>query len=160
MAFPYIKNASEIVASATNKKEFLVGFGCLNKLYKLIKRHKDKISTDSGNNAVYRINCNDCDATYVGQTKRKLKTRILEHRRNILLDDSKHSVVTNHILESSHTLDWEHATILDSEPNYHKRFVSEMIYIEAQKNSLNSNKDTEMLDESYFSLLDRIVEEF
>jgi len=29
---------------------------------------------------VYKINCNDCSASYVGQTKRQLGTRINEHR--------------------------------------------------------------------------------
>lgn len=38
-------------------------------------------------NTVYCILCDNCDATYVGQTGRKLKTRINEHKRNIAKTD-------------------------------------------------------------------------
>jgi len=34
-------------------------------------------------NVVYKINCQDCDASYVGQTKRILNTRISEYRNHI-----------------------------------------------------------------------------
>jgi len=46
--------------------------------------------------------------------------------------------------------------ILDHEPNYNKRLVSEMLHIREQKNDINSQKDTELLDETYYCLLDAI----
>jgi len=35
--------------------------------------------------------------------------------------------------------------------------ISEMIHIREQKNGLNLKKDTELLDESYFNILDRLA---
>ncbi|KYN17793.1 hypothetical protein ALC57_09923, partial [Trachymyrmex cornetzi] len=32
---------------------------------------------------IYKITCKDCDASYVGQTGRKLNSRITEHRNHI-----------------------------------------------------------------------------
>ena len=46
---------------------------------RFIKTGKDKIKKDELSNVVYQINCKDCDYSYVGQTKRKLKTRLKEH---------------------------------------------------------------------------------
>jgi len=41
----------------------------------------------------------DCEASYVGQIKRHLKMRINEHTKNINYDESRHSVITNYMLE-------------------------------------------------------------
>jgi len=53
-------------------------FFSLNKLNKFIKAHKDRLPNSSKRNVIYRINSNDCDASYVGQTNRKLQ--ISEHQ--------------------------------------------------------------------------------
>ena len=50
---------------------------------KFIKVYKDVLLIESKKNVVYQISCNDCDATYVGQTGRKLKIRVSEHRNHI-----------------------------------------------------------------------------
>jgi len=46
----------------------------INKLNTFIRAQKDKLPT-LHSNVVYKINCQNCDASYVGQTKRLLKTR-------------------------------------------------------------------------------------
>jgi len=94
---------------------------------------------------------------YVGQTKRQLRTRINEHRNNIKQDHSKHSVISEHIINYNHTFDWENTKILDCEPKFYKRIVSEMIHIKEQKVSLNLNSDTELLDKTYFDILEELV---
>jgi len=33
----------------------------------------------------------------------------------------KHSVISDHIFEHGHSMDWENIKILDFEPKYHKR---------------------------------------
>lgn len=52
------------------------------------------------NNVIYK-------QTYVGQTKRQLQTRLKEHKNNLKLDPSKHSVISEHISNFNHTIDWE-----------------------------------------------------
>jgi hypothetical protein len=85
------------------------------------------------------------------------KVRIFkEHRNNIKLAPDKHSVVSDHVIHCDHTFDWEHASILDKETNYHKRLVSEMIHIREQNNSINLMKDTELLNKSYLSILETL----
>jgi len=63
-----------------------------------VKTHKDKEQLSSNNNVVYKVSCKNCDASYVGQTKKQLKTRLKEHRNNIKLDQSKHSVISEHTI--------------------------------------------------------------
>ena len=57
-----------------------LSFFSLNKLDGIIKAQKDVLPHDSKKNVVYKINCKNCNASYVGQTDRKLKTRINEHK--------------------------------------------------------------------------------
>ena len=48
----------------------------------IITKGKDKSKKEFENNTVYRIHCNNCPATQVGQTKRKLMTSINEHKKS------------------------------------------------------------------------------
>jgi len=157
MVLPYVQPLSEFISSNIDKSKAIIGFRCLNKLSRFIKVHKDVDHASLKNNVIYKINCNDCDATYVGQTKRQLRTRIREHKNNIKLDQSKHSVISEHIIKFSHSFDWNDVKVLDRESKFYKRIISEMIYIKEQKSSLNLNSDTELLDESYFDILKELA---
>jgi len=156
VVFPYVKGISELVSSTVDKTKYITGYRVLNSLGRFIKVHKDTNNFLSNNNVVYKILCKDCNASYVGQTKRQLKTRLKEHSNNIKLDSSKHSVITQHILEYSHMFDWDNIKILDTESNYYKRSISEMLHIKEQKNGINAQTDTELLDSAYFDILDQL----
>jgi len=108
-----------------------LAFICYNKFNKFIKVHNDPLLVASRPNVVYKINnsinCQDCDASYVGQTKRILNTRISEHRNHIRKSSPQASVITDHRLEFNHEFDWDNAELLDEEINYNKRLISEII---------------------------------
>jgi len=159
VVLPYIRNISEEINLSIDKNRYITGYRILNKLSGFIKRHKDANKFEVNNNIVYKILCNNCNASYVGQTKRQLKTRINEHVKNVTSDKSKYSVITKHMLDNDHTFDWQNVKILDYESNYFKRLIAEMIYIKSQDNGLNSVDDIECLDSSYFNLLTRIFKQ-
>jgi len=100
-------------------------------------------------NVVYRVSCNECDATYVGQTKRQLQTRMREHRSDINRRSSSPSVISEHRLTYNHDFKWDKVEILDNERTYNKRIISEMIHIKKQTNSINKQIDTEQFPELY-----------
>ncbi|EFN65284.1 hypothetical protein EAG_04622, partial [Camponotus floridanus] len=114
-----------------------------------IKVHKDMVPRLHKTNVVYKIDCADCDASYVGQTSRKLSTRISEHRLHIGRNTSSRSVITDHRLSYNHDFKWDDITVLDNEPNLYKRILSEVIFIKRQTNGLNFQTDTECLPDSY-----------
>jgi len=97
IVLPYVNPLSEFISSNIDSTKAIVGFRCLNKLSRLIKVHKDMDQPLSKNNVVYKIFCKNCEATYAGQTKRQLKTRFKEHKNNLKQDQSKHSVISEHI---------------------------------------------------------------
>ena len=47
---------------------------------------------------VYKIECDECEAFYIGETGRPVKKRIQEHRRN-----KERSAFGRHLIEKQHT---------------------------------------------------------
>jgi len=86
-----------------------------------MKTHKNTNNYFNNNNVVYKIFCNDCSASYVGQTKRQLKTKTKEHSNNSKSTSAKPSVITEHIMKYSHSFNWNNIKILDKESNYFKK---------------------------------------
>ena len=85
---------------------------------KYIKVQKDICPHTSKSNVIYKISCNNCDASYVGQTGRQLKTRITEHRNHIIIirdNTSVRSIITEHRLQFDHDFQWDKVEILDEE---------------------------------------------
>ena len=89
----------------------------------------------------------------MGQPKRKLKTRIKEHKADVRKPSSEISVVSRHRLSGMHDLDWENIEILDTEQSLIKRRISEMIYIKKQTRGINKQSDTEGLPDIYLPFL-------
>ena len=95
----------------------------------------------------------NCESSYVGQTKRKLKTRIKEHKTDIKKSTSEISVVSRHRVNEMHEFDWDNIKILDTEQSLMKRRISEMIHIKNQISGINKQSDTEGLPDVYLPLL-------
>ena len=67
--------------------------------------------------------------SYVGQTKRQLKTRLHEHISDINISSKSPSVISNHHIEENHNFKWNKVDILDVEPSYNKRLISKIVHI-------------------------------
>jgi len=66
-----MKDITEKATSIFNKSMTLVDQRTINKLNKFVKIQKDKTDPAFTDHIIYRINCKNCDAFYVGQTKKK-----------------------------------------------------------------------------------------
>ena len=95
---------------------------------------------------VYEFACKDCDARYIGETKRALNKRISEHRIN----NNDDLVVNVHKKKYKHEFDFESVKIRDIENNYHKRLISEMLFINSTPNTINEKEDTYLSKEYKF----------
>ena len=149
---PYTKNISEIYREKF-KTEFKTAYRCHNKLNRIIKGGKDRIEPLQQTGVVYKLNCQNCEASYVGQTKRKLTTRIKEHKADIKKEQENMSVVSTHRISNNHDFQWENVEILDIEQNYHRRLISEMIHIKGQKEGINKQSDVQLLPECYHTII-------
>jgi len=89
----------------------------------------------------------------VGQTKKRLTTRIKEHMNDINKKSGTPSVISLHRLQEYHDFDWNEIHISDNELSWFKRIISEMIHIKMQSCGLNKQNDTEILSDSYTSII-------
>ena len=152
---PYIKNISDKFNTITKEYNLRLSYASFDRLNCFIKTQKDTIEKLDKNAVVYKIDCMDCNASYVGQTKRYLKTRIREHDNDIK-KVSNPSVISSYRINYGHQFDWKNVTILDCETSYKKRLISEMVFINRQINGLNKQEDTELLSDSYGPILDTL----
>lgn len=75
-----------------------------NKLNTVVKLHKDSLSKMHQSKIVYKLCCKTCEASYVGQTRRQLRTRINEHDKNINKKNEDLNVISIHRLQG-HEID-------------------------------------------------------
>jgi len=151
---PYVNSVSESFLPVCERFGFRIAYSIHNTLRKFIKRGKDALDLWSHRDVVYKISCNDCEATYIGQTKRQLGTRIQEHIKDINKKSGILSVISDHRLDCDHEMNWNGVEIVDTEPSYGKRLISEMIYIKKQKHALNKQSDTELLSDIYLPIME------
>ena len=137
MVIPYIRGFSEELKRNFGGYGISTYFRPTNTPCQLLVHPKDPLAKDKVVDPVYKINCEECEATYVGETEHSLKARFGEHRRPI----STTSEVLKHIHTDSpnNTITLENMKILSMEHKWLERRVKEAIYIRALKPS--SNRD-------------------
>ena len=92
-----------------------------------------------GRGVIYRIPCQDCGKSYIGETGRTLKVRLTEHKRYCHNGETNRSGVSQHTLVDNHRIDWEKSTVIAKEPNYYKRRIKEALFIR-KFNNMNQDQ--------------------
>ena len=154
IVLPYSKNLYFPIYNTLKPYNIQLVSSIKNKL-QFVKLGKDAIKKEDTQNVVYEISCLDCNSKYIGQTKRKLKIRVNEHKRDIKSDDPK-SEIARHA-KTGHKVNWKKPKIVDIESNYRSRLFSEMSYIHLNKDTINNMKDTERLQYEYKGTLNLIA---
>jgi len=88
---------------------------------------KDKLATKYKSAVVYNVNCKNCPAQYVGQTARRLETRLKEHSGDIRRMKLE-SQFAMHVADTGNTFDLKHAKVMDTEANEMGRLFKEAWY--------------------------------
>ena len=76
---------------------------------------KDKLSSDDKQGVIYSVRCQGCYGEYIGETERKLSTRMREHTMSVTKGNEK-SALSTHYLKTGHTFDWDHIEVVHTEP--------------------------------------------
>ncbi|KAL6418952.1 hypothetical protein ACFW04_014162 [Cataglyphis niger] len=153
IALSFVEGLSDDIDRMFKNMGFTVIYNIPKKLNSLIKRGKDGLPISNRTEVVYKINCKNYSASYIGQAKRYLSTRVKEHFNNIKMHASNLSVISKHKLEFNHDFDWSAPDILHNEKYLRKRELAEMFFIKKFDNIINSQKNTENLNNIYDKLI-------
>ena len=104
---------------------------------------------------IYRIPC-ECSACYIGQTKQKLSKRLSQHKNDCKITNMQRenkTALAVHHFNTGHKFSFEDTKILDIEPNWFKRNISEMYFIKKNE-TINFRTDVDNLNIVYSQLFE------
>lgn len=151
--FPYHPNFN------TAFKKIFKKYGCelvpINKCNLRSRFHgdlKDPIKDDDCG-GIYELTCLDCEKSYIGQTRRNIKVRGVEHRRNVSKGEVEKSAVAKHSWEEQHRVDFN-PKLIKKVTNKRDLNAVEKIEIYKKREHL-FNIDYEGVDNFLFNLIDK-----
>lgn len=124
---------------------------------------KDPIPLLKRNNVIYKIPCRgnvntgeECNMSYVGQTKQHLVKRLQGHKRDLIksIDPSvPKTALMDHYQQLNHSPDFNSVSILATEQNYAKRLTIEALHIYTQR-TYNIKRDTDDIAPVFCNVID------
>ncbi|GAA39727.2 hypothetical protein CLF_101455 [Clonorchis sinensis] len=117
-----------------------VAFKPANTLRRTLSKPKGSLDAMKKTNVVYRLKCNDCDKHYVGQTGRKLATRIHEHKLASRRHDPM-SLFSIHEDREGHKFNWNNVQILAHARTKREREFAKAWY--STQKSINEHIDSD-----------------
>ena len=143
---PFVGPVTEAIARNIRKAGVTTHIRPFNTIRGRLVHPKDQLDRLDQAGVVYKISCNDCDATYVGETERKLNTRFKEHHRSS-------SPVGQHMELRRHSVDEESVSVLHRETDWYRRGVAEAIFVQQESPCLNRGRERHILPAIYKELL-------
>ena len=132
----YEKKLRELISKFYPQADLQVAYKAQKQLKDLF-RCKDQIPKLQKSKVIYKLKCLDCNAFYIGKTKRHLATRVQEHKEGKGDRDQEISAVFKHMKDNGHQIDFENVEILDMAQSDYRLGLKESMYIKKFKPSLN-----------------------
>ena len=136
VSLPYIRGTSETIARMLKPFNIRIAHKPTRTLRHLLTNVKDKDDPEDRQGTVYRIRCNDCNGTYIGETGRTLTTRLGEHQTATDKEDLTNNIAQHH-RKTGHDINWDSATCLTHSTDKDQRLTLESWFTNLQPNPLN-----------------------
>jgi len=152
----YIKQLSEKLKKTLETEEIKISFKNENTIKKIFFTSiKDKTPLLWRSNVIYRIPCENCNKSYIGQTGRYLKKRLDEHKRSIRKPiTNPKTALAEHSRSCNHNFDFDGVEVLDQQSYLNKRTIHEMCHIK-MNDTVNFRTDVQNLNVCYNYILNK-----
>lgn len=135
ISIPFCRNLNYNINSILQKYNYYVTNKGGITLENILVNNKPKIKTEQ-KSGVYKIECEDCQAYYVGMTTRSASIRFSEHVKN-----KPSSALGNHLIDNNHKTSIHSLSILHYEKNFYRLTLLEQLEILRRKHDSNLVND-------------------
>ena len=172
VVIPYVKGLSEAVSRTMRKYGVKTAMRPKNKLRDLLVHPKDKLEEMDKGQGVYKIPCLSCPASYIGETGRRLGTRVNEHKKECDKIGKKSftraqkaeadrklnkSAISDHVGRENHIIDWDGTRLVERENQEFTRKIRESIWIKKTPNNLNRDTGNYQLSGIYDAVIAKLA---
>ena len=112
-------------------------------LRSMLTKVKDPLTIEKQAKVVYRVPCS-CGEAYIGETVRRLETRVKEHRDACQKGALEKSALAEHAWMNHHPIKWEEVSVIDRARTAKELLVKEAIHIRLNHPSLNRDEGLEL----------------
>jgi hypothetical protein len=124
ITLPYIHTTSDMAARLLRPFNIDVAHKPTCKLRSNFTKHKDKTHITEKHNTIYIFPCKNYLDKYIGQTTKKIQTRLTEHQNAINRHDYS-SLPAKHTDDNGHKFDWSQTRCLGQATTKHAREFKE-----------------------------------
>ena len=124
---PWIPQIGPKLRSIFKTHGYKVAFTSGPNLKSILCNNKSKLLPNSYP-GVYKLTCS-CGAIYIGETKKKVLTRTIEHQQDSIKGNWESSGATEHCKSCHGQFNWLHPDTLSVVPNFRERKIREALEI-------------------------------
>ena len=138
----YIQGVLEDISRVLIKINIHTYFKPVNTVRSTMSHPKDRVHVPLMNKSgvMCKLECGCCNASYVGETKRRWESRLAEHGKAVRRGEVNASTLVKNVWNAGHQDNWDSMKVLGVSSRHYSRLALEAIHIRRQKNSLNHNR--------------------
>ena len=111
MMLPYVAGISKRIRKACRSYDIRVVFKSGLTFRSMLTKVKDPLLVEKQGNVVYEVPCS-CGKVYICETKRRLETRLKEHKEACIKGQTTKSAIAKHAWMEGHLINWDGSRIL------------------------------------------------
>ena len=136
ISLPYVRSTLETISRILQPHNIRVAHRPISTLRQILTKVKDRDSPNDRLGAIYKISCNDCEATYVGETGRSFNIRCGEHRSAVDKHDNRNNIAMHHT-KTGHSINWDSGKCISFCSNKKQRLILESWFTKLEREPLN-----------------------
>ena len=137
---PYTKGMSEDIRRVCRSYGITTVFKSSTTIRGLLTRVKDKLSVEQESSVVYKVPCT-CGSYYIGETVRRLETRLREQCKR---GETEKSAVAEHAWTEEHPILWDQTKVIDRANRQDVLRFKEALHIQTSNGHFNRDVGTDI----------------